>query len=117
MNEYLEIKDNTAISYEYAGVDNPGKGAGVHFYLGKEMSLMNESTINIYMDGATIQNNEIKGNGGLGGGIYFEDTALEKKKYTFNIKMNYGNLLNNTSTGNGGGMYISKGNIIGRGRR
>ena len=111
LNEYLEIKDNTAISYEYAGVDNPGKGAGVHFYLGKEMSLMNESTINIYMDGATIQNNEIKGNGGLGGGIYFEDTALEKKKYTFNIKMNYGNLLNNTSTGNGGGMYISKGNI------
>lgn len=112
LNDFLVIKNNSAVSYEYDGNWIPGKGAGVHFYLGKEMTLMTGSTININMNGATIQNNKIEGDGGLGAGIYFEDTAPKEKDYTFNINLNYGKLLGNESTAYGGGMYISAGNVM-----
>ena len=111
LNEYLEVSDNIAPSYNYNNKTIDARGAGVHFYFGTDMTLDDGSTINVNMNGATIQNNTINGGKGLGGGIYFEDTAPAEKNYTFNINLNYGKLLNNTSTTYGGGMYISEGNV------
>lgn len=107
----LVITDNVAPSYMYGGVENPGKGAGVHFYFGKEMTLEQNSTINVNMKGAEISGNKTAGNGGLGGGIYVENNAPAAKNYTINVNLNYGKVNDNVSTGNGGGIYILNENV------
>lgn len=111
LNEHLTVTGNTAVPYEYDGVLYPGKGAGIHFDFGEDMKLDAKSTINVNLEGATISGNTIEGEGGLGGGIFYEDLSPASMKYTFNINMNYGTISGNTTAANGGGIYVSKGNV------
>ena len=77
------------------------------------MSLEKGSTIKVNLNGAKIHDNTTGNNSealGMGGGIYFENTAAAGK-YTFEINMNYGEVKNNTSYGKGGGVYVYSGNI------
>jgi hypothetical protein len=124
LNQYMYIHDNIAPAYQYGGETIPGRGAGVHLYFGPEMTLEANSTINLNMVGARIENNHAGGRiqsedgivsesasaGGLGGGIYFENTSLEEKGYDFNILLNYGTVTGNTAS-QGAGIYVSKGSI------
>lgn len=109
LNEFLEIADNTSPAYDYEGSHNPGKGAGVHFYFGSEMSLASNSIININMNGAMIQNNKTEGKGGMGGGLYIENSTTTA--YDINVNLNYGTISKNESTGKGGGIYILNENV------
>lgn len=102
----LEVYGNEAPSYTYGGADFQGKGAGVHFYFGKDMKLEAGSTINVNMKGALIHDNSTTGYAGLGGGIYVENNVLASKNYKINIKMDYGKIYDNMSGGSGGGVYI-----------
>lgn len=124
LNQYMYIHDNIAPAYQYGGETFPGRGAGVHLYFGPEMTLEANSTINLNMKGANIEENgaggwiqsedgivsESASAGGLGGGIYFENTSLEEKGYDFNILLNYGTV-NGNSASRGAGIYVSKGSI------
>ncbi len=124
LNQYMYIHDNIAPAYQYGGETFPGRGAGVHLYFGPEMTLEANSTINLNMVGARIENNHAGGRiqsedgivsesasaGGLGGGIYFENTSLEEKGYDFNILLNYGTVSDNSAS-QGAGIYVSKGSI------
>lgn len=110
LNEFMYIHGNTAPAYEYEGVTFPGRGAGVHLYFGPEMSLEANSTISLNMSGAIIQNNTASGTGCQGGGIYFENTSLAEKNYTFDINLNYGTVSGNKAE-NGAGIYVSQGSI------
>lgn len=111
LNEHLEVTDNIATSYEFNGVNYPSKGGGIHFDFGSDMTLATNSTITVEMAGAIIKNNHVVGEGGLGGGIFYEDEAPTSKKYTFNINLNHGVVMQNTASGNGGGVYVSKGEV------
>lgn len=110
LNESLHIYENTSIGYEYNGDYFPGKGAGVHLYFGDNMTLEPKSTINLNMDGAVIENNSTCDQG-FGGGIYFENTSLAEKDYTFNIYLNHGSA-NSNSAMYGGGIYVSNGEVL-----
>lgn len=124
LNQYMYIHDNIAPAYQYGGNTFPGKGAGVHLYFGPEMTLEANSTIKLNMKGANIEENgaggwiqsedgilsESASAGGLGGGIYFENTSLEVMGYHFNILLNYGTVTGNTAS-QGAGIYVSQGSI------
>lgn len=111
LNEYLEVTDNIATSYIHNGVNNPSKGGGIHFDFGSDMKLEANSTVTVEMAGAIIMNNHVVGEGGLGGGIFYEDAAPSAKKYKFNINLNHGMVMLNTASLNGGGIYVSKGEV------
>ena len=108
MNENLELINNSATSYTYEGENNPGKGAGIHFCFNDQMTLEDKSSIEVAINGVSITGNTISGEGGLGGGIYFENTSLASHEYTFQINLNYGTISDNSSTSKGGGIYIYK---------
>ena len=108
MNENLELLNNTATSYIYDEENNPGKGAGIHFCFNDQMTLENGSSIEVAVNGVSITGNTISGEGGLGGGIYFENTSLASHEYTFQINLNYGTISGNSSTSKGGGIYVYK---------
>lgn len=109
LNENLVVKNNISPAYNHKGENNPGKGAGVHFFFGSGMNLTKGSTINVNMNGATIERNQTKGDDGMGGGVYFENTSVSGK-YIFNIKLNHGILAKNQAA-YGGGLYAYKGNV------
>lgn len=109
LNENLVVKNNISPAYNHEGENNPGKGAGVHFFFGSGMKLTEGSTINVNMNGATIEDNQTNGDDGMGGGVYFENTSVSGR-YIFNIKLNHGTLANNQAA-YGGGLYAYKGNV------
>lgn len=112
LNDNLVVQNNIAPAY-----DDPegklvgGKGAGVHFYFGTEMNLDKNSTVTIYLNGATISNNRTTGKNGIGGGIYFENTSKAAYNYEFYNYFNHGIVSQNTATSNGGGIYMYKGSV------
>ena len=108
LNENLELINNSATSYTYEGENNPGKGAGIHFCFNDQMTLEDKSSIEVAINGVSITGNTISGEGGLGGGIYFENTSLASHEYTFQINLNYGTISDNSSTSKGGGIYVYK---------
>ena len=108
LNENLELINNSATSYTYEGENNPGKGAGIHFCFNDQMTLEDKSSIEVAINGVSITGNKISGEGGLGGGIYFENTSLAIHDYTFQINLNYGTISGNSSTSKGGGIYVYK---------
>lgn len=112
LNDKLKVINNSAPSYyvESANTTYSGKGAGIHFYFGDTMTLEANSTINVNMNGAIIQNNKAIGEESNGGGIYFENISLPSKNYTFNIKLSHGTVSENTAA-KGGGIYVSQGNV------
>lgn len=112
LNDKLKVINNSAPSYyvESTNTTYSGKGAGIHFYFGDTMTLEANSTINVNMNGAIIQNNKAIGEESNGGGIYFENISLPSKNYTFNIKLSHGTVSENTAA-KGGGIYVSQGNV------
>ena len=72
------------------------------------MTLEDKSSIEVAINGVSITGNKISGEGGLGGGIYFENTSLAIHDYTFQINLNYGTISGNSSTSKGGGIYVYK---------
>ncbi|MBR5857239.1 MAG: hypothetical protein IKY70_08185, partial [Bacteroidales bacterium] len=115
LSDKLVIENNISESYDYNNENIPGKGAGIHFFFGDGMTLAAGSTIDVNLNGAIIRNNKIEGDGGLGAGIYFENTSIPAKQYVFNISLDHGTVQNNISTDKGGGIYIFKGNVTSRG--
>ena len=112
LNEFLEITNNTAVSYtDHNGATAPGKGAGIYFDFGQLMTLKEKSTITVDLNGAKINNNKSNDSNGLGGGIYYEENSKPEKKYQFNIYLNHGEVNNNSASVNGGGIYVSKGDV------
>lgn len=112
LNEYLKITDNYTVSFtEYTGETAPGKGAGIYFDFGPKMTLKKWSEITVNLNGAQINNNHSDQQGGLGGGIYYEENSDPSKKYTFNIYLNNGEVKGNTASADGGGIYVSKGDV------
>ena len=109
LDQNVLIQNNTAPSYSDS---DPGKGAGVHFYFGEEMKLDRGSTIIININGAIIRNNQTSGTGGLGGGVYFENTSPASKNYTFEINLNHGEITNNFAGEKGGGIYVYKEKVV-----
>ncbi len=113
LNEFVEITDNIAVSYiDHKGATAPGKGAGIYFDFGQLMTLKNESTITVDLNGAKINSNKSNEANGLGGGIYYEENSPPEKNYKFNIYLNHGEVKNNSVSANGGGIYVSKGDVL-----
>ena len=111
LNQFLVIDNNIAPQDIHDNiVYSGGKGAGIHFYFGSDMTLEENSTIRVNMKGATITNNKAYGESSQGGGIYFENTS-EENKYTFEINLNDGKIENNLSEGKGGGVYVFGGSV------
>ena len=113
LGKYIKIYENKAPEYIYKEKRYPGKGAGVNFYFGKEMSLDAGSTINVNLNGAEIYSNTVGDEASsdlvnLGGGIYIENTSPADSNYVFNINLNYGKIEENVAYGNsqGGGIYV-----------
>ena len=112
LNEFLEITENQAVSYtDHNGATASGKGAGIYFDFGQLMTLKEESTITVDLNGAKINNNHSDNNNGLGGGIYYEENSKDVKNYNFYIYLNHGEVTNNSASLNGGGIYVSKGDV------
>jgi len=110
LNDKLEIADNHSPSYVFDGATIPGKGAGIHFYFGPDMTLEKGSSISVDITGTTISGNTADGAESCGGGIYFENTSIENK-YTYDINLSHGKVMDNISEGYGGGIYVYKGEV------
>lgn len=111
LNENLIITGNVSPAYTFGDETFSGKGAGIHYFFGSGMTLEAGSTINVNMNGATIQGNKSQGPGSQGGGIYFENTS-EEGKYSFGIYLNNGTIESNISEGDGGGIYVYQGDVL-----
>ena len=88
----ISLKDNIATS-----------GGGLALSLGEDMKLGVGSSIELIINGALVSGNQAT----EGGGVYFSNNSLESNNYKVNLKMNFGNILNNVATSNGGGFYLN----------
>ena len=102
-NHLLEVYNNK--SY---------RGAGIAFYASKDISLANNSTFTLNVNGAKIHDNETLDDGntppgkkGYGGGIWMRNDDGGTKGYEFNLNLNSGDIYSNTAQ-YGGGLFINK---------
>lgn len=89
----VTVQDNQV---DNSSISTTGRGGGIYYY---QQSLQRRLTI----DRSVIVNNQCKGGGGVGGGIYCGNTYLDLTRSTVS---------GNQSTIDGGGLYSDTGSTI-----
>lgn len=83
------------------------RGGGIAFYASDVVTLLENSTFTLNVNGAKIHDNEADG---YGGGIWMRNDDGGLKGYEFNLNLNSGEVYSNTAP-YGGGLYVNNWNV------
>lgn len=83
------------------------RGGGIAFYASDVVTLLENSTFTLNVNGARIHDNEADG---YGGGIWMRNDDGGLKGYEFNLNLNSGEVYSNKAP-YGGGLYVNNWNV------